>query len=410
MYSITTMFSYVYTLKDISSSKEEVIDDLNVLSNLIALEQNKNSLQILTDLQIFLKKKYTNPESQIKNIIIHHGLMAEKFAPKAFETYLQILTKILKNQVILEQEQNFTFRTIPSTINDIEYFTKSYFSKCKNIQKIFIEALTLAGYSGKILIEKSSSDIISLELTNGFTFEHQPLWAHNLKFNNPRVLCIDGYIESVSEIHFLLESFSNTKETLLLFVRGMSEDVKHTLKVNYDRKSLQIIPIIVKFDLEGINALNDICVVTNCDLKSSTKGDLISSISIDSSVTIENCSIFQNKIILNSKVSNSLQTHIKYLIEKRDIEKIPDVIDLLSNRIKSLTPSHVVIRLPNDKNYILSAQAIDYALRMTKILLERGIIVLNEQRIPATTYIVASKYAHNCARILANIGAIIVNK
>lgn len=397
----------VFNETEISLSRKLVLKELQNLINIIALEYSKTNLKIKTDLQIILEKKFKkNPEKQICELILHYGLLAEALAPKAFENYLIELNNILSNNKNTLRKQ---IRTTPATKNDLLNLTKPFFENCKQTQKIFHKAIDLAGYAGKIIVEKSYSNTSSIELTSGFSFEHQPLWGFNTKHTKPRILCIDGFIESVSEIHLLLETLSETKETLLLLVRGLSEEVKHTLKVNYDRKTLQIIPIIVKFDLEGINALNDICVVAGSELISTTKGDLISSLTISSSKVIDFCSLYKDKIILNTNINQaSLQAHCKHLIEKRDSEKILDVIELLTKRLKTLTPSHVVIRLLDDKNYILSAQAIDYALRMTKILIERGIYVNNDERTPATSFIISKRYANECAKILQSLGAIVI--
>ena len=97
----------------------------------------------------------------------------------------------------------------------------------------------------------------------------------NLFLRDARIACIDGYVESVSELHLLLEELSEAKVPCFLFVRGMSEDVLHTIKTNNDRKTLMVFPYIVPFDLDSVNTIVDIAVSAGTDVLSNLKSDKI---------------------------------------------------------------------------------------------------------------------------------------
>src|SRR5574343_71568 len=122
-------------------------------------------------------------------------------------------------------------------------------------------AIELAGFCGRIIVERALNEP-SIERCSGYSFNVRPAIDVTGKFKLARIACIDGYIESVSELHYMLEQASETKEPCIMFARGMADDVKHTLKVNFDRASLKVVPIVVPFDLDGINTLNDLSIVT----------------------------------------------------------------------------------------------------------------------------------------------------
>src|SRR5690606_22334012 len=133
--------------------------------------------------------------------------------------------------------------------------------------------------------------------------------------------------------------------------RGVSEDVKHTLKVNYDRGSLRVVPIGVRFDLDGMNTLVDLATVSGCDLTSSLKGDLISTIKFNELPRVEQVTLFKGRTVVTDSRSRMLvKNHVANLRKRRDEEKIDDVARLLDKRIKSLSPNHVIVRLPDDKD------------------------------------------------------------
>jgi hypothetical protein len=197
---------------------------------------------------------------------------------------------------------------------------------------------------------------------------------------------------------------------MLLFVRGLADDVKQTLKVNYDRGTLRVVPVIVKFDLEGINSLNDISIASGAGLVSSNKGDLISSVRLSDTSQIEKAIIYPKKVvIINSASKLSVETHVSFLRRKRAEESVSDVSTLIDARIRSLSPNHVVIRLPDDIDYVVSAQSIDYALRALRSLVDHGTVTINGKRTLTSTYLASQLHSNRCSETLASLGFVVTS-
>ena len=269
------------------------------------------------------------------------------------------------------------------------------------------QALDLAGFAGRIVVEKTVARP-SVELVRGYTFDQAPAWPIKVRLERPRVICIDGFVEAVSELHHLLEEASEAREPLLLFVRGMSDDVKNTLKVNYDRGSLRVMPVIVKFDIEGINAINDISVATGAGLVSSHKGDLISNIRLAEAARIDEAIVHPNKVALtNTRSRLAVEAHVAFLRKKRKDEKVDDVAQLFDSRIKALSPNHVVIRLPDDKDFVTSSQSIDYTLRAIRALVDHGTIVHAGKKTLTVTVLASEVHSSRCYSTLASLGAML---
>ena len=76
----------------------------------------------------------------------------------------------------------------------------------------------------------------------------------------------------------------------------------------------------------------------------------------------------------NSKTRSNVNVHVRNLLEKAKTSNF-DIESLITTRIKSLTGSNVVIRLPDDSNYVLKSQAIDHILRSVKSMLDYGILI-----------------------------------
>jgi chaperonin GroEL (HSP60 family) len=268
------------------------------------------------------------------------------------------------------------------------------------------EALTLAGFRGRIIVEKTLSMTPSVELVRGYTFDVRLGFPIDFSVANPRIACVDGFIESVSEVHHLLEAAATSREPCVFFVRGLTDDVIHTLRVNHDRGTLRVFPAIVPFDLDGMNTLVDVAVVSGSDVVSSLKGELISSIDFHRLPIVERVTSFKgNTVIMESRTAQAVRSHVARLRSRRVDEGVDEVGKLLDRRIRSLSPNHVVIRLPEGRDFVVNSQAVDLSLRTVRSCVERG---MGEDGEPALSRPIAMIHAQRCRSTLTSLGAAIV--
>jgi len=364
---------------------------------------------IHTRLQSLFNVKFVSAlDRAIYELILIHATSAERLGPGGFTRCIDLLLEksVSTTSSSIHEKNVMPCAMVPSS-EDVTNIVTKYTTICeKRTAAMLNEAIRLAGFGGRIVIEKTSSSTPSVELIRGYTFDLTQILPLDVNFIKPRVVCIDGYIEDVAEIHHLLEGASEAKEPCMMFVRGMSDDVKHTLKVNYDRGSLRIIPIAVRFDLEGMNTLVDLAVTTGCDLVSSLKGDLISNIKFNELPYVEQCLAFHNRVVVtNTATHKAVNSHISQLRKRREEERVEDVGTLLDKRIKTLSPNHVVIRLPNDKDFVINSQAIDYALRAVRSMVDYGCIETGDL---VTTEVAAMVHAKKCIETLRSLGAFLI--
>ena len=377
----------------------------------------KSGIIVHTRLQAIFNTKFDNDvERSIHEIIISHALAAERLGPGGFDLCIEKLLEKLEHCRLDSKfdtaELNLSDilrggASIPSH-SDVTWVLNEHLSSASvRTRSMLLQALDLAGFAGRIIVEKAHAKP-SVELVRGYTFDQSPAWPASVRFERPRIVCLDGFIETVSELHHLLEQAAESKEPVIVFMRGMSDDVKNTLKVNYDRGSLRVMPVIVKFDIEGINAINDIAVAAGADLVSSNKGDVFTNVTLSDAPCVEEVVVYPSKISITNTLSRrAVASHIAFLRKKRLDEKVDDVAQLFDVRIKALSPNHVVIRLQDDKDYITSAQSIDYALRAVKALVDHGSIVVNGKKILTTTAIASDIHYNRCFATLASLGAMI---
>jgi hypothetical protein len=411
------VYSEIYNIDSIDKEFKSLILDilpgLQKISEEILLVK-EDLLSIQTKFQFIFSYKTKNKiQKSLLEMMINYALLSEKTVPGTFDSVIQNIAENYlkfnhKNGLIKSENISEMVCRPPRKEDVFRYVINPMKSRDRVCGSIFESAISLAGFGGKIFVEKSFAQVSSVELVSGYSFPVTNGWDSNTKFKNSRVICIDGYIESVSEIHHLLEDSSSSKESILLISRGFSNDVLHTLRVNWERGSLKVFPSIVPFDLEGINSINDIAIVTGGDLVSSTKGNLISSIKIHDFPTVDEINIFPGKVIILSKKSkNRVLSHIEQLKRKRDDkEEIEDLSRLIDKRIKSLTPSQVIIKLVDDRDFIKRSQLIDIGLRKISSVMNSGVF-LNESKDETFDKICVQHFSQKFFSSFKDLGSVI---
>jgi hypothetical protein len=185
----------------------------------------------------------------------------------------------------------------------------------------------------------------------------------------------------------------------------MHDDVLNTIKVNRDRGSMFIYPVKIAFDLNGINTISDLSTIIGTPPISCNLGNLISSTKIDDSIEVDEVLISGNSLtVKNSKTRRAVNLHMKSLIEKRETAE-NSVEELLTARIKSLSGSCVVIRLPDDSKFITTSQTIDHTLRSVKSMLDFGIFFINDEINLYGSYKFSKELAEKFCSLINNVYA-----
>jgi hypothetical protein len=251
------------------------------------------------------------------------------------------------------------------------------------VTSMVMQAYQLAGHSGQIFVDKEFAAATCIELLNGYTFPYgicpEFVGATKIKIwkeTGVKCLIIDGVIERVSEIHHILQYFFEERWPGIIVTRGFGEEVLGTLISNYNRQTLNILPILVPYDLEGVNALVDIAVTCNTDVISSIKGELISSIDPTEIVTVEKITLSSKLIISNPIAEHNVRYHLSQILEQKK-SAIQSKKELLDKRTKSLSSVCTHLKIDShQKNRELCFNRIDHGIKLFKEMAAYGVIHL----------------------------------
>jgi len=383
--------SNVYDIAAIGVATKNVIDFLNLFS------KNNNVADYMQQLQDY--KPNDECEKRVFQLLLSYLNKAEIISAGGYEGFLAYFKKEKKDTACLSLTANNIDRLLLSFVDD----------SSKDLLK---DCFDLIGLHGKLVLSQhpANGDESIIELNNSCYFPDLiPAFdIKSTKYLNPRLICIDGFIESVSEIHRVLQDTSSSKDTIILFVRGLSNEVLHTLKVNYDRGSLRVIPVLVKYDLTGVNVLNDIAITNFSDVVSSNKGQLINNLDITNFSRVESVDVtLTGTLIENSKASQVIDAHIKRLQEKIINSDNQYEKDVLENRIQNLGMNRITIRLKEAENKKLKSFEIDRAIRAIKDARTYGVGEINSKLLPYSGIKAGLFYAEKFLKDVETLGAII---
>lgn len=403
------MFTEVYLEKEVAAARCRLVKTLSLLRGEVqeeVLVSVGDRCVVHTNFQFIFNLKLKDPiEAKILELLVEHSLSAERMGPGAFDACLQAF--IDRADPEAPSSGDFLART-PTW----EEARRIALDRLRGVDDVLHDlvstGLELAGFGGKVVVEKTHGQDPSAELTRGYTFDVTPGWPNSSYFEDVRVFVVDGFVEQVSEVHHLLQAASEAKEPAVIFVRGMSEEVLHTLRVNFDRGTLKVMPVVVKFDLDGINTVNDLAVVAGCDLVSSNKGDLISSVKFEDAPRVRSVGVYPNKVIVqNEGTAARVAAHVKFLRDKRNAASaVEDVGLMYDRRIRSLSPNCVTLRIPNTKDFVRRSQAVDQALRTLRSLVDFGLD--RQDGRPLAAKVAAQLYSKKLNECLRSLGAVLL--
>ena len=250
----------------------------------------------------------------------------------------------------------------------------------KHIADIVIESYRLAGLTGKIFIDKKNIPEPQIELITGNIFNlhvnNQFLDGTTWDYKHVRCLVVEGIIEGVHEIHNILEKISETKEPLIIFATGFSDNVLSTFYANKMRGTLNVVPVQIMSSIENINTFKDLSIVCKTEMISSLKGQTLKNVLLEDLSTVDRIICSQKTIIIQNQNKIEIEKHLQDLLNRKENTNIDDVKDLLDKRIKSLASNYVQISVPDNIKYKEDEtfEKLNNCIYTLKTLISRGFI------------------------------------
>ena len=263
----------------------------------------------------------------------------------------------------------------------IKKYIKEYFED-KVISSLITDILDISDKNSKVIVGKrlQPNTIIHKTFNNVIPIKTNPAFLkQKTKFKDANVVLIDGAIMEISEINSFMELAHKTKEPYVLFARTIGDDVLNTIHTNNLRDAFTIIPIEVPMEVNTLNMLKDLSVITGATIASSDMGDIISMSLINgkqAGVTIDINST--SVIVSNSKNQKTANNLIKNLTEKLRNPEINK--DIINARLKGLTSNTINVDIGTEllNKHPMIIEDCDRFFRHLTQLFKFGIIEKNK--------------------------------
>jgi len=357
----TRIFDKKFVTSFIEDSKL-VFEDDSLEESCIYDSLRQTDDRIINFLNIIKEKEDKLPDGQLKQILKKEFDECEKIYPYLGDAFLYLFfdNKILKNKSVKILNRN-TCNSFLNTISE---------QNSKNIIKWLIENSSpdreidiQESYIKDIEISVKDDTFFNIAYDCDFLGSNKEVIMKNYRF-----IIIDGFLESIGEIHHLLHYAAESKEPHVIFCFGMSEEVKSVIIENNTRGITKIFPISMTFDESSINILNDIALIHDSEIISALKGQTISqemrkSLSIGKSISITRNGFSIDPVAEETKI----KCHIKYLQKRINDTNAGMNTDIIKTRIKNIKSKSLTIFINKtlSKNSLFN-RSLDYGLRMLK--------------------------------------------
>jgi len=285
-------------------------------------------------------------ELSIKNLILKEYNSSESLYPYLGDVFLEMFfnQKFAKNYSI----DRFNKSNEKKFLNSI---------RDENVKNIISWIFKNSSLERTININTHTGKDIAFENDDNFSFSFAYDYDFyknfsDLTFRNYKFIIIDGFIESVGEVHHLFEKANKNKDPYVIFCYGMSEEVKHNIMINNRKRRFTVLPVSLDVNDENtLNILNDIAVIHNGEVISSNMGQTISQEVRKDLRTGIKITFYEGKVQIDPMISyDRIQSHKRFLHKRLEeaIEKLDVNTDPIRNRIKNFSLKSLNVYIPYD--------------------------------------------------------------
>ena len=349
-----------------------------------------------------------NPQNRTENIfkqiILEYVLKAEKTSALSSGIMIRMFIDLYrrndkleriqekKSSVLLKQEVENILRDVQELMSRPDLLTLEDFLHRNfhfSVSSLVLESLKIAGPTGKITFEHSNVPRPIIEADTSYIFDIIPdqnlliLNDFEWKKNDVSILCIEGFIEKVSEIDSILTSLSEQKKSAVIICLGYSDEIISTVMANNRRGTFDVMLCRPSEEDSAMNDLFDIAAASgSCFYGFQTGAVSLAFKPEDLERSSEEVVISSDKLrIKNSfsqRAANERAQKIKNQLGESDLKD-----DYLKRRITSLTSNHVKIILPEStaQDKFSQIEEIDAALRCSNAITRYGVIDVPEDSI-----------------------------
>lgn len=266
--------------------------------------------------------------------------------------------------------------------------------------------------ASRYVVEHVPAPFNSVEFVDSYEFKHTSKAVDGtVTMDGAKVLVADGYIETVAEIHNVLDACGRENERLLICGRGFSDDVMHTLAVNRGRGTLAAYALTFPFDENDANTLVDVAAIVGGDVVSSIKGQLYSTVNVGALPRVPYARLRGQTLDFRGEGTREKVGQVLLGVQSKMIDSEEPVRSILERRVRRLSGACMVVRLVDGVDHLVRVEGWDLALRSLRESVKGVVEVSDEEAwpgrdvVPLASMATAHEMAGKLVRALESLDA-----
>lgn len=377
-----TIYGETHKTKVIDSEKVNsiILKELNCYKNISSEKTLYSNAISVSDPSLNFLNSITDKETfrTFRRLIESEYDNSEAFCAGTGEIFLKLFFSFLNDNKYIFLSDNNTTNEFENKISDkinklyLEYsnnnkrvnkdILESFINRFESekAKKHFQQVLNQSAITTTVFIDESNFVETQLKKITNCTFEIKfdkdfLLGKSHKIIKDFKFILIDGFIDSIGEVHHLLHKAAETKENYVLVCKGMREDVKYAIYQNLLRGTINLFPISLETNELNVNILADFAACLDDGVISYLEGINISTAVRRELKKGKKLIVSGNSIMIEPMNLDRLNKHVAYLRKKSEETEFDVNRDIINKRIKFVTADRIEVKIPkknDDKIYI----------------------------------------------------------
>lgn len=238
----------------------------------------------------------------------------------------------------------------------------------------------------RIIMRRTSGSLVRIETELGCRIQGNSITSDVIDDDDTYVACIDGFIETVAEIHDVLSflssdvSESGSPKPCLILARGASQDVASTLHANFLNGRLRTVCFIIEWKPETVNGLSDACIISGADMISLLRGDVVSSLTPTRLGRVAHCRTTRSDVVLTPSDDRL------GIVTKKSSILAEEASTFAQDRSYALSTRNIVVDIPDSHTHDAMACDVDFGIRCLLAAMRGDVDPLESARRQYETY------------------------
>ena len=328
-------------------------------------------------------------ERVTRSLMLISAYRAEQSSPVSAALFLRLLAgKTLSNSSPRKLVSSDIEKLI-SAVND------------KTVEEMLAVAIRMLGPTGNLTVTLGGLSHISVDESSSFPVIVSPSFASAGRLTSRVFIVFDGVIESVGQVHRLLDDCAKNGVSAILLARAFSSEVASTIHTNNSRGIFDIIPVTPGVSIDDEYTVHDIAGVTGAVLSPILS---LENSSKESDVIIE-------KGMLKVNIRNDFwrNEHLKRLRHELSLFKDEHIKGLISRRIARISGRRITVCIGEEFGDLsqVCKERFDYGMRCFMSARLKGVTVANEKTLPGDSIHVAKMTHDAYLKLAQNTGGVL---